>query len=197
MTPSPQHPAATASRVLITSHCVLNQNAVVEPLARSGGVMADAVDWALRRGYGIYQLPCPEFRFLGPKRPPMSTDEYNTVGFHESNAELLAPIVADLRRLHDAGAELVGALHVQGSPSCDPDTGNWVSDLLAAAEEAGVPITMVWQLPDTETGRFDPRSSRTRFGDPAARHGTPGGVARRQSVLISGPHIATRAGTAE
>lgn len=182
--------------MLITSHCVLNQNAVVEPLARSNGMMRDAVEWANRKGYGIYQLPCPEFRFLGPRRPPMSTEQYNTPGFHASNRELLGPIVDDLKQLHDNGVRLVGALHVEGSPSCDPDTGNWVSDLLAAIGDAGIPITMIWQLPETETGAFNPRSPRSRYGDPGTRSGTPGGVhsepLRRLSVAIAGPVLAIR-----
>lgn len=35
---------ATKRRLLITSHCILNQNAVVQPLARSTGVMHSAVE---------------------------------------------------------------------------------------------------------------------------------------------------------
>ena len=87
-------------RLLLLSHCVLNQNAVVQPLARSGGVMRSAVDWALDQGYELYQLPCPEFRFAGPNRAPASFDDYNTIGFHASNAKLLEPVMRQL------GAEL-------------------------------------------------------------------------------------------
>ncbi|MGO1537971.1 MAG: hypothetical protein ACTHZ9_10215 [Leucobacter sp.] len=181
--------------VLITSHCVLNQNAVVEPLARSTGVMHDAVNWAKEQGYGIYQLPCPEFAFLGPKRPPMSTEQYNTPGFHASNNQLLDMVVADLRRFHRSGARLIGSLHVEGSPSCDPDTGNWVSDLLAALEQADIPLTMIWQLPETETGSFDARSTRTRFGDPKQRAGTPGGL--RLTRTIAGATLPVRSAGAD
>lgn len=177
-------------KVLVTSHCVLNQNAVVEPLARSDGMMRDAVHWATNHGYGIYQLPCPEFRFLGPGRPPMTTDQYNTPGFHASNQELIGPIIADLARLQNSGIRLVGALHVQGSPSCDPETGNWVADLLDAADKAGISIEMIWQLPETETGRFDPRSSRTRYGAPSQHTGPPGGI--RAPIPIAGSTLPLR-----
>ena len=110
----------TPRRILVTSHCVLNQNAVVQPLARSAGMMKSAVDWITEEGFGVVQLPCPEFRFLGPTRAPMTFDEYNTPEFHASNRELLGPIVAQLKLYQDNGYEIVGGLHVQGSPSVTP-----------------------------------------------------------------------------
>ncbi|MEA5052100.1 MAG: hypothetical protein VB093_01475 [Propionicimonas sp.] len=160
---------AAPRRLLIASHCVLNQNAVVQPLARSAGVMRSAVDWAIANGYAIYQLPCPEFRYAGPGRLPASFDDYNTEGFHASNVELLGPVIRQLKRYQAAGYQIVGGLHVQGSPACDPDTGNWITDLLDAAAAAGIEITQLWQVPTTATGEFDPADPQTCFGDPAVR----------------------------
>lgn len=189
-------------RLLLLSHCVLNQNAVVQPLARSGGVMRSAVDWALDQGFELYQLPCPEFRFAGPHRAPASFDYYNTPGFHASNARLLEPVMRQLRRYHRAGYQIVGGLHVQGSPACDPDTGNWITDLLDAAATAGIEITQLWQLPTTATGEFDSSDPATSFGPPEARRCypddaaslTPAQVARRSTRvdLTDGPAIAVR-----
>jgi hypothetical protein len=177
----------------VVSHCILNQNAVVQPLARSGGVMRSAVDWALSSGYELYQLPCPEFRFAGPNRAPASFDDYNTTGFHKSNAQLLAPVIRQLLRYQAAGYEIVGGLHVQGSPACDPDTGNWITDLLDAAAAAGIRIRQLWQVPQTATGDFSPDDPQTRFGDPDGRRSfpdhaaslTPEQVARRDSRPIA------------
>lgn len=171
------HPTPEADprprRLLITSHCVLNQNAVVLPLARSAGVVRSAADWAVEQGYSIYQLPCPEFRFAGPQRRPASFDDYNTDAFHASNRELLKGVIAHLKRYVEAGYEIVGGLHVTGSPACDPDTGNWISDVLEAAGEAGIEITQMWAIPDTESGCFDPADPATDFGDPADRRWFP------------------------
>lgn len=172
----------TPRRILVTSHCVLNQNAVVQPLARSAGMMKSAVDWITEEGFGVVQLPCPEFRFLGPTRAPMTFDEYNTPEFHASNRGLLGPIVAQLKLYQDNGYEIVGGLHVQGSPSCDPATGNWIADLLEAAEAAGVVIKDLWQLPETESGLFDPTDPASHFGNPEQR--ADGAVARGRLVHI-------------
>jgi hypothetical protein len=156
-------------RLLLTSHCVLNQNAVVQPLARSSGIMKSAVDWAHDEGYGIFQLPCPEFFFLGPNRPRMTNDDYNTADFHDSNRGLLGPVMQQLKTYQDAGYEIVGGLFVQDSPSCDPARGNWVTDILVAAEAAGVEIKQLWQLPNSPTGTFDPTDPASSFGPPSNR----------------------------
>lgn len=158
-----------SKRILLTSHCILNQNAVVQPLARSTGVMKSAVDWAHEEGYGIIQLPCPEFFFLGPNRPGMTNEQYDTPEFHQSNRGLIDPVIAQLKVYQDAGYEIVGGLFVQDSPSCDPGQGNWVTDILEAATAAGIEITQLWQIPNSETGTFDAADPATSFGPPANR----------------------------
>lgn len=155
------------------SHCLLNQNAVVQPLARSTGVIRSAAEWALDQGYTIFQLPCPEFRFAGPKRPGASFDDYNTPEFHASNEELLGPVVDQLLRYQAAGYEIVGGFHVQGSPACDPDTGNWVTDLIRATEAAGITIRQLWQVPETAEGTVHAGDSRINFGPTIQRRVYP------------------------
>jgi hypothetical protein len=200
-------PSTKPRRLLIVSHCVLNQNAVVQPLARSAGVMRSAADWALAEGYELFQLPCPEFRFAGPHRRGASFDDYNTEAFHSSNSRMLEPVIRNLLRYRDAGYEIVGGLHVQGSPACDPDTGNWITDLLDAAAAAGIEITQLWQLPQTATGEFAGDDPQTSFGDPADRRCfpenatslTPVQLLRREAIAtrISGPPLPVHRTTAD
>jgi predicted secreted protein len=67
-----------SKRLVVVSHCVINQNAVVSGEERSPGIMKSAVDWATEQEYGIFQLPCHEFTYLVPERPPMTVEEYDT-----------------------------------------------------------------------------------------------------------------------
>ena len=53
-----------SKRIVFVSHCILNQNTVVEPLARSRGAYGDIVRLLVDKGIGIHQMPCPEFRHL-------------------------------------------------------------------------------------------------------------------------------------
>lgn len=153
-----------SKKIIVASHCVLNQNAVVAEEARSPGVMKSAVDWANEQGYGIVQLPCPEFTFLGPERPPMTVEEYDTPEFHAHNRNILLPYVEQLKVYQDHGYTIAGGLGISGSPSCDPGKGVFMQDFLALAAEKDVHIDFFWQIPNTEDGLFDPADAKSVYG---------------------------------
>ena len=67
-------------RIVLVSHCVLNQNSVVEGWSRAKGAVP-IVKLLLEEGIGIVQLPCPELICGGLSRPPRSFDDYNTAGY--------------------------------------------------------------------------------------------------------------------
>ena len=52
-------------RVMLVSHCLLNQNTRYAGGATRPGAVVEAVDELLAAGYGIHQLPCPERRAWG------------------------------------------------------------------------------------------------------------------------------------
>lgn len=151
-------------KILVASHCVVNQNAVVEGEARSPGIMKAAVDWTYEQGYGLFQLPCPEFTFLGPERPPMTVEEYDTPEFRRHNRSILLPAVEQLKTYQDYGYTIVGGLGIAGSPSCDPGRGVFMRDFLELAAEVGVNIDFFWQIPNTADGTFNPEDSGSIYG---------------------------------
>lgn len=153
-----------SKRIIVVSHCVLNQNAVVSDEARSSGVMKSAVDWANEQEYGIFQLPCPEFTFLGPERPPMTAEQYDTPEFHDHNRIILKPYLEQLKVYQDHGYEIVGGIGISDSPSCDPGKGIFMRDFLSFAEQSGVKIDYFWQIPNTAEGLFDPADPKSVFG---------------------------------
>ncbi|QMV44186.1 CD3072 family TudS-related putative desulfidase [Cohnella cholangitidis] len=153
-----------SKRIIVVSHCVLNQNAVVSDEARSPGVMKAAVDWANEQEFGIFQLPCPEFTFLGPDRPPMTVEQYDTPEFNEHNRKILLPYLEQLKVYQDHGYEIVGGIGISDSPSCDPGKGIFMRDFLSFAEQSGVKIDYFWQIPNTAEGTFDPADPKSVFG---------------------------------
>lgn len=153
------------SKVLIvTSHCVLNQNAVVSVEARSPGIMKSAVDWCHDQGYGIVQLPCPEFTYLGPERPPMTREQYDTPEFRAHCRTILASVIDQLKVYQQHGYTIAGGLGIQSSPSCDPGKGVFMEEFQAFAREAGVAVDYFWQIPDTAEGTFDASDPRSVYG---------------------------------
>lgn len=127
------------------------------------GAVPSATNWAMSQGYGLLQLPCPEFTFLGLDRPPMTYEEYNTVEYREHCREILQPVVKQMVDYRDAGYELVGALGIGTSPSCDPTRGVFMEELRRLLQEHGIDLTTWWYLPDTADPIFDADNHVTKI----------------------------------
>lgn len=105
-------------KIAIVSHCVFNQNAVVQPLARAEGPMKCA-SILMESNCGIYQIPCPEMRMCGMNRVGMNASQYGAIrGFHELCADLVEDIIFDLKDYLANGYTIVGMIAINGSPTC-------------------------------------------------------------------------------
>lgn len=111
-----------SKKVVLISHCIINQNSVVEPLARAKGAFGFTKE-LIDSGIGIIQLPCPEFRYLGITRKPMSKTDYDTLEYRELCRKLFEPILEDLLVYLDNGYEFCGIIGINQSPTCSI-TGN-------------------------------------------------------------------------
>ena len=99
-----------SKRVLLVSHCILNQNTVINDEARAEGAVISAVEWAMKQGYGFLQLPCPEFTFLGLNRPSMTYEQYNTPEYRKHCREILRPVLHKLKTISKTAMKLLGCL---------------------------------------------------------------------------------------
>ena len=125
-------------RVVLVSHCLLNQNVRYLGGAACPGVVAAAIDPFVREGCGLYQMPCPEQaawggvskRFMllayGSRRrlsQPLHQVLLAVFGVYtrwryRRLARRVADHVADYRRCGYAVEQVVG---VGDSPSCGVD----------------------------------------------------------------------------
>jgi predicted secreted protein len=143
-----------SKKIIIVSHCILNQNTVIENEARAEGAVLSAVEWALKQGFGFLQLPCPEFTFLGLNRPSMTYEQYNTPEYRKHCREILLPILHQAEDYVKNGYEIVGLLGIQSSPSCDPTRGIFMEELIALFAEQGIILKTLWYLPNTSEPEF-------------------------------------------
>lgn len=122
-------------RVVLLSHCLLDQNVrYLGGAGRAGGVQ-EVVDGYLSRGVGIYQMPCPEQRAWGGVLKRRMLMAYGAGGTLRGPAvRLMLPaflrhtrriyarlarrVAADARDYRRAGVEVVGVVGIGGSPSC-------------------------------------------------------------------------------
>ena len=122
-------------RVVLLSHCLLNQN--VRYLGRAGRAGGDneVVADYLRRGIGIHQMPCPEQRAWGGVLKRMMLVAYGSGGTLRAPlvrlllgpfvrytrfryARLARTVVRDVLDYRRAEVDVVGVVGVADSPSC-------------------------------------------------------------------------------
>ena len=106
-----------SKKIILVSHCILNQNSVVEPLARAKGAFSFSSE-LIDSGVGIIQLPCPEFRFLGITRKPMEKSDYDSPEYRKLCRELFLPILDDLLVYIDNEYKFCGIIGINQSPTC-------------------------------------------------------------------------------
>lgn len=142
-------------RILLVSHCILNQNTVIENEARAKGAVPSALGWALKEGFGIVQLPCPEFTFLGLNRPPMTYEEYDTLEYRHHCREILKPILKQVEEYRRHDYDTTSLLGIQSSPSCDPARGVFIEELIKLFSEKDIRLSTLWYLPNSSEPIFD------------------------------------------
>lgn len=129
-------------KIVLVSHCLLNQNSVVAPLARAKGAFSITKS-LIDQGIGIIQLPCPEFRFLGPNRKPMNKKEYDCPEYRKLCKELFKPILEDIKIYLQNGYKLEGIVGINESPTCSI-TGNrgiFMEEIFSALKEEGIELS--------------------------------------------------------
>jgi len=110
-------------RVIFLSHCILNQNTVVKPLARAGGAYNNIVKEILNRNIGIHQISCPEYRLLGLQRKPMSKQEYDSKEFRYLCSKIAKDTIEIMKEYIRNEYDIVGIIGIKQSPTCSI-TGN-------------------------------------------------------------------------
>jgi uncharacterized protein YbbK (DUF523 family) len=122
-------------RVVLVSHCLLNENARYAGGATRPGAVTEIVDELVAAGYGIHQLPCPERLAWGGVLKRQSLRLYHSKGtplyavrgallgafigwtkiIYRRLARQVARDVADYQR---AGIAVGGIVGIGASPSC-------------------------------------------------------------------------------
>jgi len=105
-------------KIMILSHCILNQNSVVHPLARAKGAYTAIVEKILKEEIGIVQLPCPELLHLGEERPPKTKGEYDTPAYRQLCRSLLQLPMWQIQEYDRHGYHIIGILGINESPTC-------------------------------------------------------------------------------
>lgn len=112
-------------RVLIVSHCFLNDavklmNQDVGEQANEKKLKQEFLQYAIREGIELVQLPCPEFLIYGSLRWGHAVSQFDNPFFRDRVDEMLKPIILQIKEYlkYPERFEMIGILGIDGSPSC-------------------------------------------------------------------------------
>ncbi|WP_313755737.1 CD3072 family TudS-related putative desulfidase [Tissierella sp.] len=126
-----------SKRVVFISHCILNQNTVVYPLARAKGAYKEIIQEIVSKGIGIHQLPCPEYRHLGLKRKPMDKLEYDTKEYRSLCKHISQDTINMMKEYLENDCKVIGLIGINESPTCSIGgiKGILMEELIVLAEK--------------------------------------------------------------
>lgn len=134
-----------SKRIIFISHCILNQNTVVYPLARANGPYTDIIEIIMENGIGIHQLPCPEYRHLGIKRDPMTKEEYDTKEYRRLCKNISIDTIDIMKEYIENDYVIVGLIGVDESPTCSITNykGIFIEELLDLINKNNLDVTLL------------------------------------------------------
>ncbi len=153
-------------KVILVSHCILNQNTKLDECAHFPGPVSDVLELLNNRGYGIIQMPCPELLLLGLDRqvnyldnPTVMSEDTRIAKFmKEKKAQqfckkLTEDIIYQIKEYQMNEFEIIGLIGINGSPTCGVETtwseneertgyGEFIKILTKEFEQNGIHLKM-------------------------------------------------------
>ncbi len=105
-------------KIVVCTHCILNQNAKLEGLAGWPGMIDEVVDLVRESGAGILQMPCPEMLYEGIGRFDKSVEQYRCSAFRSICKKIAGEVTDQIENYIQWGYMVPVILGVDGSPSC-------------------------------------------------------------------------------
>jgi len=105
-------------KIVVVSHCVLNQNAKLEGIAGWAGSIEPLVEVLWRSGVGIVQMPCPEMLYEGIRRFDKSVEQYRCPAFCKLCEKIAEDVIDQVENYLNNGYKVLAILAIDGSPSC-------------------------------------------------------------------------------
>lgn len=106
------------SGIIPVAHCLLNPYSKVKSSNDYSQVSQQIIIPLIEQGFGILQLPCPEFCHSGLQRWGQTRSQYDNPFFREHCRHLSQPIIMQLEEYFNQNIRVGPILGIEGSPSC-------------------------------------------------------------------------------
>ncbi len=115
-----------SGKIAIVSHCILNVHSLEDNLAIYPGLEEEVVELLIKKGVGLYQLPCPEIELSSIFRKPLPKESYDHPKIRKVYRKLAENIVRTVHSYTKKGYEISVVIGAEGSPTCGIDVvGRW------------------------------------------------------------------------
>lgn len=124
-----------SKKIVLVSHCILNQNSISDGTADYKCSDYEVVNYLLRAGVGIIQMPCPELNCLGLDRGNINGAEspvivensrirksMNKKEAKEKLNKIADNLIYQIEEYLKYGFTIVGVVGINRSPSCGVNT---------------------------------------------------------------------------
>ncbi|MBL7083539.1 MAG: hypothetical protein ISS41_07910 [Candidatus Aminicenantes bacterium] len=124
-----------SGKIVVVSHCILNVHSLEENLAVYPGLEEEVVNLLIKKGAGIYQIPCPEVELAGIFRKPLPKESYDHPKIRKVYNKLAGSITKTLSWYKKKDYKIVAVLGAEGSPTCGIDfMGRWKENIKGKKE---------------------------------------------------------------
>lgn len=115
-----------SGKIVVVSHCILNVHSLEDNLAIYPGLEEEVVDLLVKKGVGIYQIPCPEIELFGIFRKALPKESYDHPKIRKTYRKLAEDITQTLKGYIKKGYTIPAVIGAEGSPTCGIDSvGRW------------------------------------------------------------------------
>lgn len=119
-----------SGKIVVVSHCLLNVHSLEDNLAIYPGLEKEVVEVLIKKGVGIYQIPCPEIELSGIFRKALPKESYDHPKIRKAYKNLAEEITKTLSSYTKKGYEISAVLGAEGSPTCGIGfVGRWKKDI--------------------------------------------------------------------
>lgn len=107
-----------SKKVIFAAHCLLNQNARAQTVAKCPGAVKEFLQFCVDNDYGIVPINCPQLMFEPLDREAETKEFYNTPEARDISRQVAEKLIAEIKMYQQNGYEVGGIYGVEGSPTC-------------------------------------------------------------------------------
>ena len=124
-----------SGKIVVVSHCILNVHSLEDNLAAYPGLEEEVVELFIKKGAGIYQIPCTEIELSGIFRKALPKESYKHPKIRNIYKKLADNIANTLSQYTKKDYKISAVIGAEGSPTCGIDfVGRWKENIKGKKE---------------------------------------------------------------